>query len=74
MVCKAFLESSNFVQTIMKSLTANQQDLHFIYFLLKSGHPQEDGYLAKTLGVLCELSDEAVFESARYSQEHLRCG
>ena len=45
MVCKAFLESlesSNFVWTIMKSLTANQQDLLFTYFLLKSGRP-EDG-------------------------------
>ena len=42
MVCKAFLESlesSNFVQTIMKSLTTNQQDLHFINFLLKNGRP-----------------------------------
>ena len=39
MVSKAFLESSNFVQTIMKSRTANQQDLGFIYFLLKSGRP-----------------------------------
>ena len=41
MVCKAFLESSNFVRTVMKSLTANQQALHFIYFLLKSGCPQD---------------------------------
>ena len=44
MVCKVFLESlqsSNFVRTIMKSLTANQQDLRFIYFLLKSGRPQD---------------------------------
>ena len=43
MMCKAFLESlesSNFVGTVMKSLTANQQDLRFIYFLLKSGCPQ----------------------------------
>ena len=48
MVCKAFLESlgsSNSVRTIMKSLTVNQQDLCFIYFLLKSGRP-EDGWTA----------------------------
>ena len=54
MVCKAFpesLESSNFVGTIMKSLTANQQDLHFIHFLLKKwpSTGQLDGHLAKTL-------------------------
>ena len=44
MMSKAFLESlesSNFVWTIMKSLTANQRDLRFTYFLLKSGCPQD---------------------------------
>ena len=51
MVCKAFLElieSSNFVQTIMKSLIANQQGLRIIYFLLKSGRPQ-NGWMATWL-------------------------
>ena len=46
MVCKAFLESlesSNFVRTIMKLLTANQQDPRFIYYLLKNGCPTQDG-------------------------------
>ena len=51
MVCKAFLESlesSNFVRTMMKLLSGNQQDLCFIYFLLKSGCPQ-DGWTATGL-------------------------
>ena len=61
MVCKAFpvsLESSNFnCQTIMKSLTANQQDLCFIYFLLKS-----DRHLAKSL---TDISQKKIGENQK---------
>ena len=55
---KAFLESlesSNFVRTIMKSLIANQQDLRFIYFLLKSGRQQDRQHITEVF-LHCFLS------------------
>lgn len=58
MVCKVFLESlesSNFVRTIMKSLIANQQDLRFIYFLLKSDRPQDRQHITEVF-LHCFLS------------------
>lgn len=59
MVCskESLYKSSDFVQTIMKLLTANQQDLCFICLLLLKSGCLYDGctaHLAKSLGVIIQ--------------------
>ena len=54
MMCEVFTQSLIFFRTIMKSLTANQQDLLFIHLFFPEKWPSTgrlDGHLAKSLVV-----------------------